>query len=112
LIQTLKNKLKPLLRPAYHAIKKLAKKGSQSHVVKADKLMFYFGARANTWPGMGRELYNNEPVFKQIIQQCNTIFVSIGAIEIISYFEGPIIEDFFEFEKKLYLFVCHTNSHI
>ena len=38
------------------------------------KLAFVFSGMGQQWPGMGRELYKTEPVFREVIEECDAEF--------------------------------------
>ena len=37
------------------------------------RLLVVFDGRTQLWPGMGALLYNSEPVFKSVIDRCNSV---------------------------------------
>lgn len=50
------------------------------------KVLFIFGAPARIWPGMGRKLYEHEPVFRNAIWQCSELFNRYNGIDILPHF--------------------------
>ncbi|HYC29145.1 MAG TPA: cytochrome P450 [Chitinophagaceae bacterium] len=59
------------------------------------QLVFVFGGRTYYWPGMGRELYEKEPVFRNAIHTCEEVFSQfIQNASILPNFEGPLDKAF------------------
>ena len=76
---------------------------------KKNQLVFAFVGRNDSWPALGRDLYKNDAVFREIILECNSILTEFGGSEILSYFEGPENSLFYEDESK---FTCITAIQI
>ncbi|MEZ0542524.1 cytochrome P450 [Fibrella arboris] len=57
--------------------------------------LFVYGGRTKHWPGMGRELYEREPVFRASVQVCCQQFLALTGEDILPNFEGPLDLDFF-----------------
>src|ERR1700761_1024778 len=68
---------------------------------KKDQLLFVFGGRAEGWPGIARSLYNDDKNFAATIQYCNRMLTEFGGSEILSYFEEPLNEHYFDDESKV-----------
>ncbi|MGB8192140.1 MAG: cytochrome P450 [Chitinophagaceae bacterium] len=90
---------KKILRPYKHA----AVRAARRMLPQKKQLLFVFGGRTHYWPGMGRELYENEPVFRQSIRQCDAYINELTGSGILSNFEGPPDHNFFENETRLAL---------
>lgn len=74
--------------------------GVESH---PPHLIFVFGGRTQYWPGMGKELFNTEPVFKESITNCDALAQEINGISILANFESDVDESFFDNEAKIVL---------
>ncbi|MEZ0483969.1 cytochrome P450 [Fibrella aquatica] len=61
----------------------------------SEPILFLYGGRTKHWPGMGRTLYEQEPVFKQTVQTCCQYFLEFTGEDVLPNFEGPLDNDFF-----------------
>ena len=52
------------------------------------QLLFVFGGRTHYWPGMGRDLYATQPVFRETIVECDVIFQELSGISILPNFQN------------------------
>nr|WP_321451597.1 polyketide synthase [uncultured Carboxylicivirga sp.] len=71
-------------------------KGADQKAIKPvkgnkDKVVFVFPGQGAQWFGMGKELYENEPVFKQSIDKCDKAFSK--------YADWSLIEEIFATEE-------------
>ena len=73
------------------------------------KLMYIFGGRVEGWLELARDLYNKDNDFATDIRECNDLLLQYGGVEILSYFEQPINENYFVDELK---YSCITAIHI
>jgi len=90
--------VKKLLRRTWWQLQRLARGGPRPH------LLFAFGGRTEYAPGMGRELYAHEPVFRATVQECERISTQVlGGPSIISNFTEQPEPDFFTDEARLML---------
>jgi len=69
---------------------------------KNDKLAFVFVGRNESWSTLGRELYAKNDKFRQIIQECNSILLKLDSVEILSYFDEPVNDFFFDEDAKFF----------
>ncbi|MGH7902272.1 MAG: acyltransferase domain-containing protein, partial [Thermodesulfobacteriota bacterium] len=46
----------------------------QKYSIRQPKLVFVFSPTGSQWLGMGLELFNNEPIFRKKIEQCDQLF--------------------------------------
>jgi len=65
------------------------------------RIVFVFGGRTQYWPGVGRDLYEAEPVFRRSVQACAAIIKEQASIDIMPNFEGQTPEDFFKDESRV-----------
>lgn len=77
-----------------------------SHIFVGEELLFLFSGRAGQWQNMGAELYANELVFRQSIQESNQIILSFGGTSILGNFEGTEKADFLESEDNIQLIIA------
>jgi acyl transferase domain-containing protein len=66
--------------------------------------LFVFGGRAPYWPGFGRDLYAQEPVFRATVQECERVLLGLGGQSLLANFEGPLDSLFLADEERLMLF--------
>ena len=59
-------------------------------------LFFVYGGRAHEWPGMGQDLYANEPVFKETVQKCDQYIREFGFNSVLPNFEGKVDKSYFD----------------
>jgi acyl transferase domain-containing protein len=52
--------------------------------------LFVFGGRTPYWPGFGRDLYAQEPVFRATVQECEKQLLLLGGESLLAHFEGPV----------------------
>lgn len=62
---------------------------------QGNRLLFAYGGRTNHWPGMGRALYEHEPVFRTSVQETCRLIVELSGQDILPNFDGPLDPDFF-----------------
>lgn len=93
-----------LIRLNQQFLSKAPWKKSKSH------LLFIFGGRSECWPSIGRELYQNEPIFHATILKCNEVIKEINGQGILEHFESLEKKEFLEEETNL-LF-CITSIQI
>jgi len=74
---------KRLLYPYKHAAIKMASR----YLPPKKQLLFVFGGRTHHWPGMGRDLYATQPVFRETILECDAIFQELSGISILPNFQ-------------------------
>ena len=53
-------------------LEKVAQATSSTH--HTPKIAFVYTGQGAQWAGMGRELYQREPIFKEVLDRCNSIF--------------------------------------
>ena len=70
---------KRLLRPYKHAATDFIRR----ILPQKKQLLFVFGGRTQYWPGMGRELYEKERVFRNTINICNDHFERHAGISLL-----------------------------
>ena len=104
-----KSTVKNFAKRVYHLSKRTARMGLNLLKTKNDRLVFVFGGRNDSWPTVGRDLYKKDLKFRNVIQSCDSILSELGGSEILSYFEGPINNLFFEDESK---FTCITSIQL
>lgn len=63
-------------------------------------LLFLYDGPTKHWPGMGRGLYEKEPVFRATAQACCQFFLDITGYDLLPAFEGPLSPDFFADGKQ------------
>ena len=85
---------KRLLRPYKHAAADIIRR----ILPQKKQLLFVFGGRTQFWPGMGRELYEQEPVFRNTINVCNDHFERLAGISILPNFTHDHPQAYFEDE--------------
>lgn len=64
------------------------------------KLLFVFGGRTQHWPGIAKELYKKEKVFRETIQHCDLLVRDIAGMTILQNFEQDD-KDFFDEEANV-----------
>jgi acyl transferase domain-containing protein len=67
--------------------------------------LFVFGGRAPYWPGFGRDLYAQEPVFRATVQECERVLLGLGGQSLLANFEGPLDSLFLADEERLQQFL-------
>lgn len=68
---------------------------------KKNKLIFVFGGRTHHWPGIGKELYANEPVFREAINKCDILIQETEGISILPNFIAPEDVSFLQDETNI-----------
>jgi cytochrome P450 len=64
--------------------------------------LFVFGGRAHFWAGMGRELYEREPVFQATIRAGAAFVASQGGPTLLEQFEQEVAADYLTEDRILY----------
>ncbi|WP_375445309.1 cytochrome P450 [uncultured Fibrella sp.] len=64
-------------------------------------LLFLYDGPAKHWPGMGRVLYEKEPVFRATTQACCQFFLDATGYDLLPAFAGPLSADFFADGKQV-----------
>jgi cytochrome P450 len=86
--------------------KRMARGLARRVLPQKKQVVFVFGGRTQYWPGMGRDLYEKEPVFRKTVQQCDVLIREISGIDILPNFEGPLDPAFFEEESHIILCIA------
>ena len=98
----MKNLLRKIVRKLKRSYQSVSTAEVRTEQVKPF-LVFVFGGRTQYWPGMGKELYEAEPVFRQGIQECARLILKINGVSILENFEQEMEEAFFDSEAKITL---------
>jgi acyl transferase domain-containing protein len=69
------------------AVGKLERRPTSS-LVKRAKLAFLFSGQGSQYSGMGRQLFESEPIFREAIEHCNEL--------LLPYLDTPLIEALFQ----------------
>ncbi len=65
------------------------------------ELVFLFSNKSKYWTGIGKDLYEHEPVFMETVQKCDKIIREISNYTILSNFDGDADDRFFDDEGNV-----------
>ena len=89
----------PVLQQALLAVR------SHFWQLRPPRHLFVFGGRTHYWPGIGRDLYASESVFRATVQQCERHLLDLAGISLLPNFEGLTPQDVTPDETQMQLLV-------
>ena len=93
------------------ALISLASEPSPNAVSTVERVGFLFTGQGSQWPGMGRQLYESEPVFRSVLERCDEIVKAARGTSLIgAMFDGGDLDDTAWAQPALYALSCGLVS--